>query len=269
MADFTAKDVQAPAPGHRRRDDGRQEGARGERRRLRGRRASGCARRAWPRPASRTDRDNTQGAVAVSPTRATSPRIVELKCETDFVAKSDQFTSLVQELAALGRRQGRGRRRPRRPTPSTTSRSPSRRTSSWARSSASRRADGNVLDTYLHLQDGRGVNGVLVELAGGTPGARPRHRRAHRLHQARRTSAATRCPRPRSPRSGRRSRPSPGPRASPRRRSDKIVEGRLTGWFKERVLLEQKFVKDEKQTITAAARRRRRSSASPRSSIGG
>ena len=31
---------------------------------------------------------------------------------------------------------------------------------------------------------------------------------------------------------------------------DKIVDGRLTGWFKERVLLEQNYVKDEKQTIT-------------------
>ena len=30
----------------------------------------------------------------------------------------------------------------------------------------------------------------------------------------------------------------------------KIVEGRLNGWFKERVLLDQSYVKDEKQTIT-------------------
>jgi elongation factor Ts len=32
---------------------------------------------------------------------------------------------------------------------------------------------------------------------------------------------------------------------------EKIVEGRLTGWFKERVLLDQAYVRDEKQTITA------------------
>ena len=30
---------------------------------------------------------------------------------------------------------------------------------------------------------------------------------------------------------------------------DKIVDGRLNGWLKERVLLEQAYVKDEKQTI--------------------
>ena len=29
----------------------------------------------------------------------------------------------------------------------------------------------------------------------------------------------------------------------------KIVEGRLDGWYKERVLLDQPYVKDEKQTI--------------------
>ncbi|MGO9912315.1 MAG: translation elongation factor Ts, partial [Acidimicrobiales bacterium] len=29
----------------------------------------------------------------------------------------------------------------------------------------------------------------------------------------------------------------------------KIVEGRLNGWFRDRCLLEQSFVKDEKQTI--------------------
>ncbi|HEY5010013.1 MAG TPA: translation elongation factor Ts, partial [Acidimicrobiales bacterium] len=29
----------------------------------------------------------------------------------------------------------------------------------------------------------------------------------------------------------------------------KIIEGRMNGWFKDRVLVEQPYVKDEKQTI--------------------
>ena len=29
----------------------------------------------------------------------------------------------------------------------------------------------------------------------------------------------------------------------------KIVEGRLTGWYKERVLVDQPFVRDDKQTV--------------------
>ena len=55
-------------------------------------------------------------------------------------------------------------------------------------------------------------------------------------------------------------------RASPRRRWPKIVEGRLNGWFKERVLLEQGFVRDEKQTVAQRCSATPRSSASPRSS---
>src|SRR5260370_37454317 len=48
--------------------------------------------------ASRSDRDNSQGAVAV----AVGPSVaafVELKCETDFTAKSTGFTDLVKKLA--------------------------------------------------------------------------------------------------------------------------------------------------------------------------
>ena len=30
----------------------------------------------------------------------------------------------------------------------------------------------------------------------------------------------------------------------------KIVDGRMNGWFKDRVLLDQSYVRDEKQTIT-------------------
>jgi elongation factor Ts len=33
----------------------------------------------------------------------------------------------------------------------------------------------------------------------------------------------------------------------------KIVEGRLNGWYKERVLLDQAFVRDDKQTIAQLA----------------
>ena len=35
----------------------------------------------------------------------------------------------------------------------------------------------------------------------------------------------------------------------PEAQLDKIIEGRLNGWYKERVLLEQAFARDEKVTI--------------------
>src|SRR5262245_15719315 len=46
----------------------------------------------------RSDRENTQGAVATANTGAAAAA-VELKSETDFVAKSAEFTALVEEIA--------------------------------------------------------------------------------------------------------------------------------------------------------------------------
>ena len=94
--------------------------------------------------------------------------IVELKCETDFVAK-------CARLRRPGRRARRRSSPPRARAPSTTQGRRHRRPQGHAqgehraraRSCASRRPTGNVLDTYLHIQNGRGVNGVLVELDGG------------------------------------------------------------------------------------------------------
>ena len=45
----------------------------------------------------------------------------------------------------------------------------------------------------------------------------------------------------------------------------KIVEGRLKGFFKEHVLLEQDFVKDNKLSVTPASWATPRSPGSPRS----
>ena len=60
--------------------------------------------------AKRSDREATEGAVAAARS-GDAAAIVELRCETDFVAKADDFVALADELAALGGGQGRGRRR--------------------------------------------------------------------------------------------------------------------------------------------------------------
>jgi len=46
----------------------------------------------------RADRENTQGVVAVA-TAPGAAAIVELKCETDFVAKTPEFQALVKDIA--------------------------------------------------------------------------------------------------------------------------------------------------------------------------
>ena len=212
-------------------------------------RPSGCASRAWPRPTTaRTVR--TPRAPWPCRSTGTSPRIAELKCETDFVAKSDQFTSLVQEIATLVAAQGRGRgagegRRHRRPEG---------RPQGEHRARPGRPGRGGRRQRRRHLRPppGRPRRQRRDRRARRRHArAGPRGRRAHRLHQAAVPVAATRSPRPRSPRSAPRSLSISKAEGKPEAALDKIVEGRLTGWFKERVLLEQNYVKDEKQTISS------------------
>src|SRR5947208_16969574 len=49
--------------------------------------------------AKRSDRESSQGAVAIA-RAGDAAALVELKCETDFVAKSPDFVNLANELAA-------------------------------------------------------------------------------------------------------------------------------------------------------------------------
>ena len=200
--------------------------------------------------ASRSDRENNQGAVAVAvDTDAVVAAIVELKCETDFVAKSDQFTELAQEIAGLvvaGGEDAAAQKADAIDELKVTL----KENIELGRVVRFAAAEGNLLDTYLHVQSDRGVNAVLVELAGGTPElahdiavhiafSKPPYLHRDEVPadqvEAERASleAITKA------------------EGKPEAALDKIVEGRLTGWFKERVLLEQNYVKDEKQTIAA------------------
>ena len=109
-------------------------------------------------------------------------------------------------------------------------------------------ADGSILDSYLHIQNARGVNAVLVEMAGGSQELA--HQIAVHIAFARPTYL-TRDDVPAGEVETERatieniSRKEGKPEAA----LPKIVEGRLTGWFKERCLLEQPYVREEKRTI--------------------
>ena len=109
-------------------------------------------------------------------------------------------------------------------------------------------AEGNVVDTYIHRQDGRGVNGVIVELSGGSVEL------AHdvAVHVAfTKPTYLHRSDVPEAEVAEERETLISITRAEgkPEAALDKIVTGRLTAWYAERVLLEQKYVKDEKQTV--------------------
>ncbi len=197
--------------------------------------------------AARLGRENTQGAVAVS-SSDDAAAIVELKCETDFVAKSDRFTALVTEIAALVAAKGKGAA-PEKAEAIDDLKVTLKENIELGRVERIQAGTGNVVDTYLHRQDGRGVNGVIVELAGGGKElahdiavhiafARPTYLRredvpAEQVDQERQTlEGITRA------------------EGKPEAALEKIIAGRLTGWFRERALLEQSYVKDEKLTIS-------------------
>jgi len=196
--------------------------------------------------AKRSDREAAQGAVALALT-AHAAAIVELRCETDFVAKAESFVNLTDELAQLVAEHG---------VEATAERSAAiddlkttlKENISTGRVVRIEPASGSLVGTYLHMQAGRGVNAVLVEMRDADDQlahdvavhiafARPAYLRredvpAAEVEAERATVEAI-------------SRNEGKPEAA----LPKIVEGRMNGWFKERCLLEQAYAKDEKRTI--------------------
>lgn len=193
----------------------------------------------------RSDRENTQGVVAV----ATAPgvaAIVELKCETDFVAKSEDFIAVAQQLADAVAADGsvdayKGRVDDLKVT--------LKENIDVGRVERVDVSDGQAVDTYLHKQEGRGVNAVVVVLDGGDTAL------AHEVA----VSAAFSRPKylsrdevPQADADEERSTLEGITRAEgkPEQAIEKIVEGRLNAWYKDQVLLEQPYAKDDKQSIT-------------------
>ena len=196
--------------------------------------------------AERADRENTQGAIGFHRDGDVAA-LVQLKSETDFVASSEHFKSLAKDLAvavvAKGEQAVADKAKEIDDLKLTLKENIE--VGDVVRFEA---APGNALDSYLHMQGGRVVNGVLVELSGGTQEvahevavhvgfARPRYIRreevpAEEIERERATlETITRN------------------EGKPEQAIPKIVEGRLGGFFKEHVLLEQPYVKDDKQTI--------------------
>ncbi len=196
--------------------------------------------------AERSDRENAQGAIGFHRDGDVAA-LVQLKCETDFVASAERFSGLAKNLAVAVVAKGESAvdDRAKEIDDLKLVLKENIEVGDVVRFDA---APGNVLDSYVHVQGGRGVNGVLVELAGGTTElahgvavhvgfARPHYIRreevsADAIERERATlETITRN------------------EGKPEQAIPKIVEGRLGGFFKEHVLLEQSYVKDDKQTI--------------------
>jgi elongation factor Ts len=246
MADFTAKDVQelrrTAGTGMLDAKKALEENSGTKDQAMQWLRIRGLAK-----AGSREDRDAAEGAVAAV-RQDNVAAIVELRCETDFVAKSPEFVSMADELAALVAAKGESAVGERQEEIDQL------RTSLQENISVGRvvrieAGPGQALDTYIHLQAGRGKNAVAVLLDGGTQElaheiavhiafARPTYLSRDEVPAAEVDAERTTVEQI--------SRNEGKPDAA----LPKIVEGRMNGWFKERVLLEQGYVKDEKKSIT-------------------
>jgi elongation factor Ts len=194
----------------------------------------------------RADRANEQGAVAAANT-GTAAALVELKSETDFVAKSPDFTSLVDEIAQAVAEQGEGATAEFKEQIDNL-RMTLKENIDVGRVVRFEAQDGALLDTYLHTQNDRGVIGVMVELVGGDRAlARDiSHQVASMRPQwlTREDVPAERVAEEREVLEN-----LTRNEGKPEQALPKIVEGRLNGFFKDTVLLEQPFVKDNKQSV--------------------
>jgi elongation factor Ts len=196
--------------------------------------------------AERADRANEQGAVTVARQGQTAA-IVELNSETDFVAKSPEFSALLEKLAQAVVTEGEDAVAAAQDEVDDL-RITLKENIAVGRVIRFEAPEGAVLDTYVHRPSGWGVNAVMVELAGGDAAlareislhiafAKPKYLSRHdvpaeRVAEERQVlESITRN------------------EGKPEAAMAKIVEGRLTGFFKEHVLLDQDFVKDNKLSV--------------------
>ena len=245
MASFTAKDVQAL-----RRATG--AGMLDAKRALEATDGDMEKARLWMREkglasaARLADREASQGAVALA-VSGRAAAIVELRCETDFVAKAESFVNLTDELAQLVAEHGQGAVSERSDAIDDL-RTTLKENISVGEVVRFEIGADSVVGTYLHMQSGRGVNAVLVEMRGGTEElahdvavhvafARPAYLRRDDVPSE--DVEAERATIERISRN----------EGKPEAALAKITEGRMNGWFKERVLLEQAYARDEKRTI--------------------
>ncbi|HEY3831929.1 MAG TPA: translation elongation factor Ts [Acidimicrobiia bacterium] len=206
--------------------------------------------------AKREGRAADQGAVDVF-LDGNVAAVVELNCETDFVAKGDQFKAAVAALAKLVATSGADDVANLSFEGVTVGEHVAQMSATMGEKIELGRiarfeTAGGVLDAYKHIQSERGVIGVLVEVTGsaGPRAAEVAHDVA--LHIA---SAAPRYVRrdevPADDVARERAvfEAQTKEEGKPEQAWPKIIDGKLNGYFKTVVLEEQPFVKEPKQTV--------------------
>jgi elongation factor Ts len=208
--------------------------------------------------AKRAGREAQDGAVDVV-VKGGVGAIVELNCETDFVAKGADFRGMVAALAKLVAEQGDSDLDDKPFEGGTVADAVKQlgaklgENVSIGRVARIESGDG-IVDGYKHIQNERGTIGVLVEVGGVDPSDSRGREVAHdvALHVA---SAApqyvTREDVPADVVEKERTVLEELTRneGKPEQAIPKIVDGRLNGFYKSTVLVEQPFIREPKTTV--------------------
>lgn len=245
MADFTAKDVQAlrQASGAGMMDAKKALDASGGDfdAALQALREKGLAK-----ADSRSDRESSDGAIAIAQD-GNKVALVELRSETDFSAKAEDFVALTQELADLVLAQGVDAVDQKADAIDDMRIAKKENIQLGKVALIDAPADAAV-DAYMHSDtEGRGINGVVVEAQGVD--AETLHEIA--LHIAFAKPAALSRDEVSAEDIERERESALGvtkAEGKPEAAWDKIVEGRVNKWLAERVLLDQ-GVFGEKETV--------------------
>jgi len=186
--------------------------------------------------AARSDRDNDEGTVAIA-AEGNAAAIVQIKTETDFSAKNDAVTSLAQTIADAVLAGGVGAVDAHTAAIDDLKVTIKENIELGAVELVTA-ADGNILDTYLHRQDGRGVNAVAVE--GGGVSQDALHQVALHIAFAKPDYlSADEVPADEIAKERASLLEITKAEGKPEQAWEKIVDGRIRGWLGERVLLEQ------------------------------
>ena len=256
MADFTAKDVQtlrqATGAGMMDAKKALQENGGDSEAAAQWLREKGLAK-----AAKNSDRDNSQGSVALV-VDGNVGAIVELNCNTDFVAKGSDFTSVVSAVTKLVAANGDGDVAALPFEGSTVGDTLTQLAGKLGENIVLGRvvrfeSDG-LLDSYRHNQNERGTIAVLVEITGVDAANEQAREVAHEIALHISFAAPPYLTRDEVPADvlareqaviEEKSRNEGVPEA----KLEGAVKGRLNAFYKDSVLLEQPSVKDPKVSI--------------------
>ncbi|MEG3585852.1 MAG: translation elongation factor Ts [Actinomycetota bacterium] len=195
---------------------------------------------------SRSDRESSNGAIAIA-RNDDAVALVELKSETDFSAKAEDFLELTQEIAELVL-EGEEDSVSQKEEAIDDLRIAKKENIQLGTIKRIAIEEGSIVDAYLHTdQEGRGINGVVVQGRDVSP--ETLHEIALHIAFAK-PSALSREEVPSEEIDKERESALGVTKAEgkPEAAWEKIVEGRVSKWLSERVLLEQGMF-GEKETV--------------------